>query len=329
MAGRWSSAISAERIRRSRDWRYAAPCRRRSTPTPGTGSRASVCRTCTSRSSRRASRCPGTSTSPQGLDKGNGVILALPASRRVGVGRSLARAPRRQDHGRRRAARSARAVRLVRQSAQRARHDGRGARTGCRQGRARSAQAQRGGVPALRPRPRRPGGRGRVLRRTHDACRPGPPRSASARAHRSCRPRCTSRRATTATSGWSARRSTRLGPDRCATTSRRVTQQLARELELLITRAPQQWHLFQPNWPSDPGLSEESPGRSARVDRRAVAHPAGRGARGGWRVGAQSGVAAPLGAQCFALAFGERVDCRRRYIVAEHRPCRTVDELRT
>jgi KDO2-lipid IV(A) lauroyltransferase len=36
----------------------------------------------------------------------------------------------------------------------------------------------------------------------------------------------------------------------------RITQQLARELELLITRAPQQWHLFQPNWPSDPGYGE-------------------------------------------------------------------------
>jgi KDO2-lipid IV(A) lauroyltransferase len=33
----------------------------------------------------------------------------------------------------------------------------------------------------------------------------------------------------------------------------RVTQALARELELLIRRAPAQWHLFQPNWPSDPG----------------------------------------------------------------------------
>lgn len=33
----------------------------------------------------------------------------------------------------------------------------------------------------------------------------------------------------------------------------RVTQSLARELEVLIARAPQQWHLFQPNWPSDPG----------------------------------------------------------------------------
>jgi lauroyl/myristoyl acyltransferase len=33
----------------------------------------------------------------------------------------------------------------------------------------------------------------------------------------------------------------------------RVTQSLAQELEFLIRRAPEQWHLFQPNWPSDPG----------------------------------------------------------------------------
>ena len=33
----------------------------------------------------------------------------------------------------------------------------------------------------------------------------------------------------------------------------RVTQALASELEHLIRRAPYQWHLFQPNWPSDPG----------------------------------------------------------------------------
>lgn len=31
----------------------------------------------------------------------------------------------------------------------------------------------------------------------------------------------------------------------------RVTQALARELEDLIRAAPEQWHLFQPNWPSD------------------------------------------------------------------------------
>jgi KDO2-lipid IV(A) lauroyltransferase len=31
------------------------------------------------------------------------------------------------------------------------------------------------------------------------------------------------------------------------------TQMLASELEYLIRRAPEQWHMFQPNWPSDPG----------------------------------------------------------------------------
>ena len=35
----------------------------------------------------------------------------------------------------------------------------------------------------------------------------------------------------------------------------RITQTLAHELEFLIRRAPEQWHLFQPNWPSDPGYS--------------------------------------------------------------------------
>jgi lauroyl/myristoyl acyltransferase len=36
----------------------------------------------------------------------------------------------------------------------------------------------------------------------------------------------------------------------------RITQALARELEVLIRAAPEQWHLFQPNWPSDPGYGE-------------------------------------------------------------------------
>jgi len=31
-----------------------------------------------------------------------------------------------------------------------------------------------------------------------------------------------------------------------------ATQVIARELEVLIRRAPEQWHMFQPNWPSDP-----------------------------------------------------------------------------
>jgi KDO2-lipid IV(A) lauroyltransferase len=31
----------------------------------------------------------------------------------------------------------------------------------------------------------------------------------------------------------------------------RITQDMAREFEVLIRRAPEQWHLMQPNWPSD------------------------------------------------------------------------------
>jgi KDO2-lipid IV(A) lauroyltransferase len=37
----------------------------------------------------------------------------------------------------------------------------------------------------------------------------------------------------------------------------RVTQDLAYELEILIRRAPEQWHLLQPNWPSDPGYGHD------------------------------------------------------------------------
>jgi KDO2-lipid IV(A) lauroyltransferase len=36
----------------------------------------------------------------------------------------------------------------------------------------------------------------------------------------------------------------------------RVTQLLASELEALIRAAPEQWHLMQPNWPSDRQASE-------------------------------------------------------------------------
>jgi phosphatidylinositol dimannoside acyltransferase len=42
----------------------------------------------------------------------------------------------------------------------------------------------------------------------------------------------------------------------------RVTQDLAEELELLIRRAPAQWHLFQPNWPTDPGYAAAATGHS-------------------------------------------------------------------
>ena len=52
--------------------------RRRSTPTPATGSRASGCRRCRLARSPPASRSPASTTSPTALERGNGVILALP-----------------------------------------------------------------------------------------------------------------------------------------------------------------------------------------------------------------------------------------------------------
>jgi KDO2-lipid IV(A) lauroyltransferase len=36
-----------------------------------------------------------------------------------------------------------------------------------------------------------------------------------------------------------------------------ITQQLAHRLEELIRVAPDQWHLLQPNWPSDPGYQAQ------------------------------------------------------------------------
>lgn len=45
------------------------------------------------------------------------------------------------------------------------------------------------------------------------------------------------------------------GPDATRTEVARMTQLLAGELEVLIRAAPTQWHLMQPNWPSDPGYT--------------------------------------------------------------------------
>src|SRR5690606_16758367 len=36
----------------------------------------------------------------------------------------------------------------------------------------------------------------------------------------------------------------------------RLTQELAHRLEDLIRRAPEQWHLMEPNWPSDAALRD-------------------------------------------------------------------------
>ena len=48
-----------------------------------------------------------------------------------------------------------------------------------------------------------------------------------------------------------ARRSTPTRQGKLRDDVQRVTQDLAHALEDLIRRAPEQWHLLQPNWPSD------------------------------------------------------------------------------
>ncbi len=45
----------------------------------------------------------------------------------------------------------------------------------------------------------------------------------------------------------------------------RITQEIARHFEGYIRRNPEQWHLFQPNWPSDPGWAP--PGGPGPADR--------------------------------------------------------------
>ena len=102
---------------------------RRSTTTPATGSRASGCRALSAaevdrRVRLRGLRAPGRRARPPD----NGVIVALPAPRWVGVGRPVAGRAGCADHRGRRAARAARAVRLVRRPSAVARHDRRARR---------------------------------------------------------------------------------------------------------------------------------------------------------------------------------------------------------
>ena len=119
---------------------------------------------------------------------------------------------------------------------------GRGARARCR-------RTKR--VPALRPRPHRRRCRGRVLRRAHDpARRSGDARAADRRGAAAGRlllpPRRPPHRHRSLAADRHAPRSGRLRDDIA-----RVTQDLADRFEDLIRAAPEQWHLLQPNWPSD------------------------------------------------------------------------------
>jgi len=57
----------------------------------------------------------------------------------------------------------------------------------------------------------------------------------------------------------------------------RITQLLANELEVLVSRAPEQWHLLQPNWPSDrePGVGSGSGDGSHSIPDSVPGGPAG------------------------------------------------------
>ena len=81
--------------------------------------------------------------------------------------------------------------------------------------------------------------------------RAAPRRSRCARARRSCRSSSTRARGigtlASCTRGSSATRSGSLRDDVA-----RVTQDLARVFEYDIRARPEQWHLYQANWPSDP-----------------------------------------------------------------------------
>ena len=202
---------------------------------------------------RRLPTSTASPTSPTRSSEGKGVILALP---HLGgwewAGRWLADVGL-PGHRRRRAARAARAVRLVRPPAQRARHERGAARSVGGDRRAAGAARQRDRLPAVRP--RHPGRRrrGRVLRRAHDAAGRSGDARRCAPARRSCPSACYFTRRV---NGHHAVVRPPIPAERSGTLREdvtRVTQHLARELEYLIRRAPEQWHLFQPNWPSDPG----------------------------------------------------------------------------
>ena len=183
---------------------------------------------------------------------------------RLGVGRVLAgREQGPQGHRGRRAGRAAGAGRVVRRAAARHRHQRRPARAVGRHRVRPRPQGQPRPLPAVRPRPGRRRGRGRVLRRAdHAARRPGHARPPH-RARRSCRPPSTSTAPATSASSRPPLEVERQGKLRDDVA--RITQDLADELEVLIRRAPDQWHLMQPNWPSDheelPKSWSEDPGR--------------------------------------------------------------------
>ena len=202
-------------------------------------------------SSTPASPSTATSTSTRPSTRAAAPILGLPHLGRLGVGGVLADAgPRAPGHRGRRALEPPELFEWFVELPRAHRHERRAARPRRRPGGGRPrSRPTHVVVPAVRPRHRRRRRRGRVLRRAHHAAR-GPGHAGAAhRARRCCRPPSTPRAADHHGVVRPPLPAERRGTFRDDVA--RVTQDLADELEELIRRAPEQWHLMQPNWPSD------------------------------------------------------------------------------
>ena len=158
-------------------------------------------------------------------------------------------------------------------------------------------------LPAVRPRPRPASGvRGRVLRREDDVAR-RPGHLALRGGAPSLPPRCTSAeggvhgvvRPPIETSGRRATAS--------ATTSRAITQELAHRARGADPAGPEQWHLLQPNWPSDfdAWASRRMSGGDRRARRMVCPYSL---TRARWRAGAG---ARPRRARCASAATTVRI----------------------
>ena len=202
-----------------------------------------------SRPRRDRFRIEGRDLVDKALADGKGVVIGTPAPGELGPRRRLVGRPRLPADHRGGAHRTAGAVRVVLRLPPGAGAGDRAARPGGRFDPPEEAAGRADGRARLRPGPRRQRHRGRVLRGAHDV--PGRARhpGAAGRAPPSW-PGPTSSRAT-ATSASSGPRSTRPGRGRSRRTSPGSPRPWPAEFETLIRRAPDQWHLLQPNWPSD------------------------------------------------------------------------------
>ncbi len=212
---------------------------------------ASTARDCT-RGARRGDVVPRLAPSRQRTGGRPRCDPRVAAPRRLGVGRLLVgRGAAPSGHRRRGGARAAGAVRMVRGPAPRVRYERRPARCGCRHDGDPGARAPIMWSACSATATSVAAGSRSSSSASARCCRVDPPPSPCAPARRCCRSPSTS--AVTIISVMCRLLSPPCARVGSVTTWRRVTQLIAHELELLIRKAPEQWHLLQPNWPSDPG----------------------------------------------------------------------------